>query len=162
MTPNTVDTSDPRQAESQPLLFTPIKFGSVSFKNRICIAAMCMLEAEDGFVGEFHLVHLGARAVGGAGMVMMEATAVEPRGRIYKGCPGIWRDEHIPALKRITDFIKTRNSVPAIQLAHSGRKGSVMTRWVSARHLQPEDGGWETIGPSPIRKWKFANSKQIH
>ena len=153
MPPNNSDNNE-IVAASEPLLFTPIKFRSVTLKNRICISPMCMLAAEDGFVDEWHLVHLGARAIGGAGMVMMEATAVEPRGRIYKGCPGIWRDEHVPMLKKITKFIKAQNCVAAIQLAHSGRKGSAMDVWVDrGRQIPFEEGGWQTIAPSAIRKF---------
>ena len=162
MPPNTVDTCE-ATPESEPLLFTPIKFGSVTLKNRIVIAPMCQYSAEDGFVTEWHRAHLGARAIGGAGVVMMEATAVEPRGRISKFCPGIWKDEHIPKLKEITDFIKTQNSVPAIQLAHSGRKGSTFPPWVGRGKAVPfEDGGWQTIAPSPIGQFVLFKLSTSH
>lgn len=152
MPPNALE-GEQAPVREQPLLFTPLRLGSVTLKNRVCIAPMCMYSAHDGFVSEWHRVHLGARAIGGAGMVMMEATAVEPRGRISPQCPGIWKDEHVPKLREITDFIKSQNCVPAIQLAHSGRKGSTMAPWLGrGQSVAFEDGGWQTVGPSPIGK----------
>lgn len=135
----------------QPLLFTPLRIGNVTLKNRICISPMCQYSCEDGFVTDWHLVHLGARAIGGAALVMMEATAVEERGRISQFCPGIWKDEHIEPMKRICQFIKTQNCIPAIQLAHSGRKGSTFPPYISRDALPVDQGGWDDIiGPSPI------------
>lgn len=135
----------------QPLLFTPLRIGNVILKNRICISPMCQYSCEDGFVTDWHLVHLGARAIGGAALVMMEATAVEERGRISQFCPGIWKDKHIEPMKRICQFIKTQNCIPAIQLAHSGRKGSTFPPYISRDALPVDQGGWDDIiGPSPI------------
>lgn len=135
----------------QPLLFTPLRIGNVTLKNRICISPMCQYSCEDGFVTDWHLVHLGARAIGGAALVMMEATAVEERGRISQFCPGIWKDEHMQPMKRICQFIKTQNCIPAIQLAHSGRKGSTFPPYISRDALPVDQGGWnDIIGPSPI------------
>lgn len=108
-------------------------------------------------MNEWHLVHLGARAIGGAGIVMMEATAVEPRGRISDKCPGIWKDQHIDYLKKICQFIKSQKSVPAIQLAHAGRKGSRCPPW-EARSPLPEEKGWQIIGPSAIRKLRLSTT----
>ena len=146
-----VHSSTENGQSSQPLLFTPLQIGNITVKNRICISPMCQYSCEDGFVNDWHLVHLGARAIGGAGIVMMEATAVEARGRISAHCPGIWKDEHIEPMKRICQFIKSQNCIPAIQLAHSGRKGSTRPPWVSRDSLPVDQGGWDDIiGPSPI------------
>src|SRR5690625_4612648 len=147
-------SSDSKAAVSEPkptsLLFTPLKLGNAQLKNRIVISPMCQYSCEDGFVNDWHLVHLGARAAGGAAVVMVEATAIESRGRISSGCPGIWKDEHIAPLKRITDFVKSQNSVPAIQLAHAGRRASTYPLWFGYNRLLPESECWETVAPSPI------------
>lgn len=99
---------------------------------------------------DWHLVHLGSRAIGGAGLVIMEATAVEPRGRITPADMGIWSDAHVPPLSRIATFLKQHGSVPAIQLAHAGRKASCQTPWDGNKPLRPEEGGWQTVAPSAI------------
>lgn len=134
------------------LLFTPLQLGNVTLPNRICISPMCQYSCQDGMVTDWHLVHLGARAVGGAGLVMVEATAVEPRGRISDRCVGIWSEEHCVKLKQICDFITSQNSVPAIQLAHAGRKASTYPPYhpKGRQAIPDEDGGWDTIGASPI------------
>lgn len=111
---------------------------------------MCQYSSEDGFANDWHLVHLGSRAVGGAGLVMTEATAVSPQGRISPGDLGIWKDEHLPFLKRITDFISAQGAVPGIQLAHAGRKSSVQVSWKGGENLLPETGGWEIVAPSAV------------
>ena len=103
-------------------LFSPLKIKSLEFKNRIVVSPMCQYSAEDGFANDWHLVHLGSRAVGGAALVIAEATAVSPEGRISPGDLGIWKDEHVDFLQRITSFISAQNAVPGIQLAHAGRK----------------------------------------
>ena len=100
-------------------LFEELKLRDVSFRNRIWISPMCQYSSENGFPTDWHLVHLGSRAVGGAGAVIVEATAVSPEGRISPGDSGIWLDDHVPAFKRITDFIKAQGSVPGIQIAHA-------------------------------------------
>lgn len=132
-------------------LFSPLNVKSITFKNRIITSPMCMYMAEDGFASDWHLVHYGSRAVGGAGAVMLEATAIRADGRIGVGDLGIWKDEHIEMLTKITSFIKSSGSVPAIQLAHAGRKGST---WASGRESRPlmpdEENGWEVIAPSAI------------
>lgn len=110
-------------------LFEQVKFRDVTIPNRTMIAPMCMYSAKDGFANDFHLVHLGKFALGGWGLVMVEATAVEPRGRITHGDLGLWSDEQIAPLARIAEFVKAHGSVPAIQLAHAGRKGSVQRPW---------------------------------
>jgi 2,4-dienoyl-CoA reductase-like NADH-dependent reductase (Old Yellow Enzyme family) len=131
-------------------LFTPLTIRSVVLKNRIVVSPMCEYSSEDGFANDWHLVHLGSRAVGGAGLVIAEATAVSPEGRITYGDLGIWKDEHIPFLKRITDFIKDQGSVPGIQLAHAGRKASHHLPWKGGKPLSKEEGAWQTIAPDSI------------
>ncbi|MFL5730560.1 MAG: NADPH dehydrogenase NamA [Cytophagaceae bacterium] len=131
-------------------LFTPLAIRSLVLKNRIVVSPMCEYSSEDGFANDWHLVHLGSRAVGGAGLVIAEATAVSPEGRITYGDLGIWKDEHIPFLKRITDFIKAQGSVPAIQLAHAGRKASHHLPWKGGKPLSKEEGAWQTVAPDSI------------
>jgi 2,4-dienoyl-CoA reductase-like NADH-dependent reductase (Old Yellow Enzyme family) len=132
-------------------LFSPIKIKSLEFRNRIVVSPMCQYSAQDGFANDWHLVHLGSRAIGGAALVFAEASAVSPEGRISPADLGIWRDEHIEFLKRITTFIQARGSVPGIQLAHAGRKASKSAPWLGNKHLKPEEGGWENIyAPSAI------------
>lgn len=111
---------------------------------------MCQYTSENGLPTEWHLVHLGSRAVGGAALVIAEATSVSPEGRISPDDSGIWSDKHSEAFKRITDFIRSQNSVPGIQLAHAGRKASTYSPWKGAGEVKPENGGWQTIAPSPI------------
>ena len=116
---------------------------------------MCQYSSTDGFASDWHLVHLGGRAVGGAGLVMMEATAVEARGRISPGDHGIWKDEHIAMLARIAAFIKQQGAVPGIQIAHAGRKASCYVPWENnGAPIPMEHGGWQTVAPSaiPFRK----------
>ncbi|MCV9927561.1 NADH:flavin oxidoreductase/NADH oxidase [Flavobacterium sp. LS1R49] len=132
-------------------LFSPLTIKSVTFRNRIITSPMCMYMAEDGFASNWHLVHYGSRAMGGAGAVMLEATAVQADGRIGVGDLGIWKDEHIAPLAEVASFIKKNRSVPAIQLAHSGRKGSTWALGRESYPLMPEDkNGWKVIAPSAI------------
>lgn len=132
-------------------LFDKIKLASLTSKNRIMVAPMCQYSSTDGYATNWHLVHLGGRAVGGAGIVMQEATAVLPEGRISYGDLGIWDDQHITKLKEITDFIKEQGSIPGIQLAHAGRKASKNKPWEGDLALLPQsDIGWQTVAPSPI------------
>src|SRR5690606_3487155 len=109
---------------------------------------MCQYSSEDGFANNWHLVHLGSRAVGGAGLVFSEATAVSPEGRISPDDLGIWKDEHMEFLKTITAFIKENHSVAGIQLAHAGRKASHLSPWKGRRVATEKEGGWQTIAPS--------------
>ena len=132
------------------LLFSPLQIRNVILKNRIVVSPMCQYSSVDGFANDWHLVHLGTRAVGGAGLVFTEATAVSPEGRISPDDLGIWKDEHIAFLRSITHFIKTHGAVPAIQLAHAGRKASHSSPWKGRKMLAPEEGGWQTISPSSI------------
>ncbi|MCA9291377.1 MAG: NADH:flavin oxidoreductase/NADH oxidase [Phycisphaerales bacterium] len=134
-------------------LFSPFELRSVTLRNRIVLSPMCQYVSDDGFANDWHLVHLGARAIGGVGLVMTEATAVEPRGRITPHCLGLWSDEHVPMLRRITSFITERGSAPGIQLAHAGVKAS------RYRPIHPtpnayvpiDDGGWLPVGPTAKR-----------
>src|SRR4051812_7865695 len=119
----------PCQVQPMNLLFEPLKIRDIALRNRLIVSPMCQYSSEDGLASDWHLVHLGARAVGGAGAVFTEATAVEPRGRISPQDLGIWKDEHIPGLKRITDFIKSQGAVAGMQLAHAGRKASTARPW---------------------------------
>jgi 2,4-dienoyl-CoA reductase-like NADH-dependent reductase (Old Yellow Enzyme family) len=131
-------------------LFSPLKIKNVELKNRILLSPMCQYSSEDGFANDWHLVHLGSRAVGGAAIVFTEATAVVPEGRISPNDLGIWKDEHITFLKKITDFIKKQGSVPGIQIAHAGRKSSQLPPWKGSKELTEEQGGWRTYAPSAI------------
>ncbi|MFA9187086.1 NADH:flavin oxidoreductase/NADH oxidase [Flavobacterium sp. FBOR7N2.3] len=131
-------------------LFSPIQIKNCTFKNRIVISPMCQYSSEDGFANDWHLVHLGSRASGGAGLIIQEATAVAPEGRISPEDLGIWKDEHIEKLKTITAFIKSQNAVPGIQLAHAGRKASVSSPWKGNKKLDASQGGWQTVAPSAI------------
>lgn len=132
------------------LLFEPITFRNVTLKNRIVVSPMCQYSSADGFATDWHLVHLGARATGGAGLIISEAAAISPEGRISPGDLGIWKDEHIPALKRITDFIKGQGCVTGIQLAHAGRKASHAAPWLGGKALVDGPGSWTTLAPSAL------------
>lgn len=131
-------------------LFSPLKIKDVELKNRIVVSPMCQYSSEDGYANDWHLVHLGSRAVGGAALVIAEATAVCPEGRISPGDLGIWKDKHIPFLKRITEFIEEHRSVPGIQLAHAGRKSSQLPPWGGNKNLTKAEGGWQTYAPSGL------------
>jgi len=132
------------------LLFEPITIGSVTLKNRIVVSPMCEYSSQNGFANDWHLVHLGSRAVGGAALVIAEATAVSPEGRITHDDLGIWKDEHIDFLSRIASFIEKQNAVPGIQLAHAGRKASHHSPWKGGKALQPNEIPWQTLAPSAI------------
>lgn len=131
-------------------LFSPLKIREVEFKNRIFVAPMCQYSCTEGETNDWHLVHYGTRSTGGAGLVIMEATAVSPEGRISPDDAGIWDDKFIPGLKRITGFIKSNSCVPGIQLAHAGRKASVLSEWKGGTPCAPDKGGWIAVAPSPI------------
>jgi 2,4-dienoyl-CoA reductase-like NADH-dependent reductase (Old Yellow Enzyme family) len=132
-------------------LLSPLKIRSVTFRNRIAVSPMCQYSAQDGFANDWHLVHLGSRAVGGAALVVVEATAVTADGRITPGDLGIWKDEHIEPLARIARFVHTQGAVAGIQLAHAGRKASCEVPWKGGEGLlTTEAGGWSVVGPSAI------------
>ena len=131
-------------------LFSPITIKGITFKNRIVMSSMCQYSSTDGFSNDWHLVHLGTRAVGGAGLIMTEATAVSPEGRITPGDLGLWSDEHIPGLNRIVKFINQNGAVAGIQLAHAGRKSSCAVPREGGKQLAENEGGWRTVGPGDI------------
>jgi 2,4-dienoyl-CoA reductase-like NADH-dependent reductase (Old Yellow Enzyme family) len=131
-------------------LFSPFTLKSVTLRNRIGVSPMCMYSSEDGVANDWHLVHLGARAAGGAGLVIAEATAVSPEGRISPGDAGIWAEKHIEPLARVNHFVKQQGTVPGIQLAHAGRKASAARPWDGGGHLTDEQGGWPVLGPSAV------------
>jgi 2,4-dienoyl-CoA reductase-like NADH-dependent reductase (Old Yellow Enzyme family) len=131
-------------------LFTPITIKSVRIKNRIVVSPMCEYSSVDGFANEWHMVHLGSRAVGGAGLVITEATAVSPEGRISPDDLGIWKNAHLDKLKNIVSFIHKHGSVAGIQLAHAGRKASSPSPWKGSNQLSKENGGWQPVAPSAI------------
>ena len=141
------------EKERQPHLFTPLTIRGITLRNRIAVSPMCQYSSQDGFANDWHVVHLGSRAVGGAAAVIAEASAVESRGRISPQDLGIWKDEHIETLSRIAAFVKQQNAVPGIQLAHAGRKGSTRVPWQGGSHIPPGEGGWQTVAPSPIPFW---------
>ena len=133
-----------------PHLFEPFALRGVTLRNRVGVSPMCQYSSEDGRATDWHLVHVGARAVGGAGLVMAEATAVEPRGRISPFDAGLWCDEQVEPLARITRFIAAHGGIPGIQLAHAGRKASTARPWDGGGFLTAAQGGWAPVGPSPI------------
>lgn len=131
-------------------LFTPLQIRDVRIPNRIVVSPMCQYSYDDGFSNEWQFVHLGSRAVGGAGLIIVEASAIEARGRISPWDLGIWKDEHIEPLARLVRFLKDHGAVPAIQLAHAGRKASTDVPWRGGKYLGPGQGGWLPVAPSSI------------
>jgi 2,4-dienoyl-CoA reductase-like NADH-dependent reductase (Old Yellow Enzyme family) len=131
-------------------LFSPLQLRSVVFPNRIGVSPMCEYSSQDGFANDWHLVHLGCRAQGGAGLVMTEASAVTPEGRISINDLGIWKDDHIAKLEQIAQFVHSQGARAGVQLAHAGRKGSMTAPFGGERLLTPEEGRWEPQGPSAI------------
>ena len=132
------------------MLFSSFTLRGTTVRNRLVVSPMCQYSSEDGFANDWHLVHLGTRAVGGAGLVMTEATAVEPRGRISPHDLGIWKDEHREMLERIASFVHRQGAVPGMQLAHAGRKASTAVPWAGGGPVGPSQGGWTPVGPSAI------------
>src|SRR5271163_2656389 len=133
-------------------LFSPLKLAGVTFPNRIVVSPMCEYSSQDGFANDWHFVHLGSRAVGGAGLIFTEAAAVSPEGRITPQDLGFWKDEHVPAWKRIVGFIHGQGARAGIQLAHAGRKASMARPWEGPEHVKPaSEGGWTNVlAPSEI------------
>src|SRR5436305_2200351 len=132
-------------------LFQPLRLRDIEFANRIVVSPMCQYSCSDGFANEWHMVHLGSRAVGRAGAVLAEATAITPEGRISPKDLGIWSDAHIEPLRRAFSFITSQGSVPGIQLAHAGRKASTSEPWKGGKPLSPVEGGWIPIfAPSAV------------
>lgn len=136
---------------TEPALFTSFRMRDVTLANRIVVSPMGMHSAVDGVAGDWHLMHLGQFAVSGAGLVITEAVAVEPRGRVSRFCLGLWNEAQIEGLKRVLGFCRQHGSARfGIQLNHSGRKGSVGTSWEGQKAVVPADGGWELLGPSAL------------
>lgn len=149
------DQAEMTETKRQPLLFTPITIRGVTSKNRIVVSPMCQYNSDDGGPGDWQMMHLGRLAVGGAGIIFGEETAVEARGRKTYKCAGIWDDKHIPQYRRLTDFIKEQDAVPAIQLGHAGRKASCHTATEDWRPLRDEDAKdgfapWQGLAPSAL------------
>jgi 2,4-dienoyl-CoA reductase-like NADH-dependent reductase (Old Yellow Enzyme family) len=133
-----------------PHLFEPLTLRGVTLRNRIGVSPMCQYSSEAGRATDWHFVHLGARAVGGAGLIIVEATAVEPRGRISPQDMGLWEDAQIAPLARCNRFMAAHGSVPGIQLAHAGRKASTAQPWHGGQYVPPAQGGWAPVAPSPV------------
>ncbi|HET6174082.1 MAG TPA: NADH:flavin oxidoreductase/NADH oxidase [Gaiellales bacterium] len=133
-----------------PLLHTPIALREVEFRNRAWVSPMCQYSSTDGAPTDWHLVHLGARATGGAGAVIVEASAVTPEGRISPDDSGIWSEHQVEAFRPITAFLSEHGAVPGIQIAHAGRKASVDAPWRGGRPLGPEERGWQAVAPSAV------------
>ena len=131
-------------------LFQEFQLKDVVLRNRIAVSPMCQYSSHDGFPNDWHFVHLGSRAVGGAGLVIVEATAVSPEGRISPADSGIYHDGHVEPFARINRFLKQHGSVPGIQIAHAGRKASAHKPWEGDKHIDSDQGGWDTIAPSAI------------
>jgi 2,4-dienoyl-CoA reductase-like NADH-dependent reductase (Old Yellow Enzyme family) len=131
-------------------LFSPLTIKDIEFKNRLVISPMCQYSAVDGFANDWHLVHLGSRAVGGAALIIQEATAVSENGRITPGDAGLYKEEHVEKWRRITDFIHQQGAVAGIQLAHAGRKASCSVPWNGGIQLKEKEGGWRTVSSSAI------------
>lgn len=133
------------------LLFAPLDLGGLTVRNRVWVSPMCQYSAVDGMPDDWHLVHLGARAIGGAGLVMTEASAVSPEGRISPQDTGIWNDEQAQAWARVTAFLRAQGATSAVQLAHAGRKASSHRPWDEASGVvPPTEGGWQPVGPSAV------------
>ncbi|HHW81096.1 MAG TPA: NADPH dehydrogenase NamA [Bacteroidales bacterium] len=135
---------------TQSLLYSPLTIKGLTIPNRIVVSPMCQYSSKDGMANDWHLVHLGSRAVGGAGLIMTEAAAILPEGRISPDDLGIWDDKHIEPLKRINTFIRDQGAKSAIQLAHAGRKASTAPIWEGGHQLDIHNRGWLTVAPSPI------------
>ena len=131
-------------------LFSPLTLRSITFRNRIFVSPMCQYSSTNGFPTDWHLVHLGSRAVGGAGLVMVEATSVSPEGRISPGDTGIWTDAQAEAFLPVSRFIQEQGAIAGIQLAHAGRKGSCSAPWQGGGPLGIDAGGWQPLAPSAI------------
>jgi 2,4-dienoyl-CoA reductase-like NADH-dependent reductase (Old Yellow Enzyme family) len=144
-----------RAQEEPASLFDPLVLRGVTLPHRVSVSPMCMYASEDGFANDFHLVHLGRFALGGGGLIVMESTAIAPQGRISHHDVGIWSDEHIAPLRRVTEFITAHGGVPAVQLAHAGRKAAMRVPWRGGTPLEPNDAEagyapWPLVAPSAI------------
>src|SRR6478609_4840278 len=132
------------------MLFDPYTLRGVTFRNRIGVSPMCQYSSTDGFADDWHLVHLGSRAVGGAALVIADATSITARGRISPGDLGIWQELHVEPLSRVARFVEQHGAVAGIQLAHAGRKAATAVPWQGGKPLSDSEGGWDIVGPSPL------------
>ena len=140
-----------RSNETPPPIFTPYKLRGMLLENRIAVSPMCMYSAEDGLIGDWHLVHLGSRAMGGAGLIMTESTAISADGRITPGCAGMYNDNHVAAWKRVVDFVHDNSySKIGMQISHAGRKASTRLQWDGGEQAPLSSGAWDIISASPI------------
>ncbi len=142
-------------------LFEPLKIREIEFRNRVWVSPMCQYSAVDGVVAEWHRIHLGSFATGGSGLVMVEATGVSAEARISVGCPGIWNQVQADAFRPIIDFAHIMGTKIGIQLAHAGRKGSTMIPWADHEIASKDDGGWQTVAPSPISFRDFPRPREM-
>ena len=142
-------------------LFEPLQINGVEFTNRAWVSPMCQYSAKDGFVSEWHQVHLGSFATGGTGLIMVEASGVTPEGRITPDCPGLWSDEHLEKFRPIVDFAHSMGTRIGIQLAHAGRKASTFAPWKGNGSVPIADGGWETLAPSATPFGNYATPRAI-
>jgi len=142
-------------------LFSPLTLRSVAFHNRVFVSPMCQYSSEDGMPADWHLVHLGSRAIGGASLVFVEASAITPEGRITPWDAGIWSPAHAVAWKRAARFIRDHGAVPGIQIAHAGRKASCNKPWLGGKSLAPNEGAWQTLGPSAIAFGEYATPRAM-
>ncbi len=133
-----------------PALFSSFSLRGLTLRNRIVVSPMCEYSSDDGFANDWHLVHLGSRAVGGAGLILTEATHVSPAGRITPRCLGIWKDEQVEMLARIVRFLKSQGTRIGVQLAHAGRKGSTAPPFEGGKGVADAEGGWTPVAPSPL------------
>jgi 2,4-dienoyl-CoA reductase-like NADH-dependent reductase (Old Yellow Enzyme family) len=142
-------------------LFEPLPLRGLTIPNRVFVSPMCEYSCTDGLANDWHLVHLGSRAVGGCGLVLTEAASVSPEGRITPWDAGIWNEAQVVAWKPIVNFIKTQGVVPGIQLAHAGRKASCSQPWAGGKPLEPLAGGWETLGPSAVPFGRYPPPREM-
>jgi 2,4-dienoyl-CoA reductase-like NADH-dependent reductase (Old Yellow Enzyme family) len=142
-------------------LFSPLTLRGTTFRNRVWVAPMCQYSSVEGYPNDWHLVHLGGLARGGAGLVMQEATSVTPEGRITPADAGIWENAQADAYEPITEFIQAQGAVPGIQLAHAGRKASTEQPWLGDGYVEVEQGGWQTVGPSPVAFGDWPAPKEL-
>jgi len=143
-------------------LFSPLKIRDIEFKNRIFVSPMCQYSSCDGMPNDWHLVHLGSRAVGGSGLIIAEATSISPEGRITPDDNGLWNDKQVDGFKKINEFINDQDCVPGIQIAHAGRKASTYSSWKGDGGMPIEKGGWQTIAPSSIPfADNYSNPKEL-
>lgn len=153
-----------REAGGMSELFTDLTLRETTFRNRVWVSAMCQYSSIDGHPTDWHLVHLGGLARGGAGPVMSEATAVSPEGRISPADAGIWDDSQGQDYERVTRFVREQGAVPGVQLAHAGRKASTSVPWQGRGYVEPTNGGWTTVGPSAVgfASWPAPHAKSVH